>query len=344
MERIEKTVFISYRRTNVPWALAIFQDLTHHGFDVFFDYSGIDSGHFESVILSNIAARAHFVVVLTPSALERCGHPSDWLRREIEAALESRRNIVPLMLEEFDFGSQAISSQLVGKLAKLRQYNGIRVVPDYFFEGMERLRTRFLNVPLAAVLHAASDSAQEAAAEQRAAADAAPTVQKEDLAAQKWFERGFASNDHDEEVRSYTAAIGFKNDYRDAFNNRGFALYYKGEFEEALADFDEAIRIKPDFAEAFNNRGSTRDDKGDLDGALEDFNEAIRIRPDYINAFYNRARVHGQRSNFACAIADYQTYLDLGGGKRDGDEAEVEKKIHELREGPGAGVIESLQS
>jgi hypothetical protein len=35
MERIEKTVFLSYRRTNVPWALAIFQNLTQHGYDVF---------------------------------------------------------------------------------------------------------------------------------------------------------------------------------------------------------------------------------------------------------------------------------------------------------------------
>ena len=40
MERVEKTVFISYRRTNVPWALAIFQNLTQFGYDVFFDFSG----------------------------------------------------------------------------------------------------------------------------------------------------------------------------------------------------------------------------------------------------------------------------------------------------------------
>jgi TIR domain len=58
MERIEKTVFISYRRTNIPWALAIFQNLTHHGYDVFFDYNGIASGDFERVILGNIKARA----------------------------------------------------------------------------------------------------------------------------------------------------------------------------------------------------------------------------------------------------------------------------------------------
>ena len=88
MERIEKTVFLSYRRTNIPWALAIFQNLTHHGYDVFFDYNGIASGDFERVILGNINARAHFLVLLTPSALERCGDPADWLRREIETALD----------------------------------------------------------------------------------------------------------------------------------------------------------------------------------------------------------------------------------------------------------------
>ena len=49
MRRIEKTVFISYRRANQSWALAIFQALTLRGFDVFFDFEGIHSGDFESV-------------------------------------------------------------------------------------------------------------------------------------------------------------------------------------------------------------------------------------------------------------------------------------------------------
>ena len=69
------------------------------------------------VILGNITARAHFLVLLTPSALERCGEPADWLRREIETALESERNIVPLMLEGFDFGTPTIARQLTGTLA-----------------------------------------------------------------------------------------------------------------------------------------------------------------------------------------------------------------------------------
>jgi hypothetical protein len=56
---------------------------------------------FEHVILGNIKAPAHFLVVLTPSALERCDEPADWLRREIETALDIQRNIEHLMLEGF---------------------------------------------------------------------------------------------------------------------------------------------------------------------------------------------------------------------------------------------------
>jgi hypothetical protein len=87
MSRIEKTVFISYRRTNVFGALAVYKDLTHHGIDVFIDYQKIGSGAFESIILENIRARAHFLVLLTPSALEHCDKPEDWLRREVEEAM-----------------------------------------------------------------------------------------------------------------------------------------------------------------------------------------------------------------------------------------------------------------
>ncbi len=92
---------------------------------MFFDYNGIASGDFERGILENIVACAHFLVLLTPSALERCGNPTDWLRREIETALSSQRNIVPLMLEGFNFGTPGIARQLTGTLAALKRYNAL---------------------------------------------------------------------------------------------------------------------------------------------------------------------------------------------------------------------------
>jgi tetratricopeptide (TPR) repeat protein len=345
MQRVEKTVFISYRRANGPWALAIFQNLKNDGYDVFIDYEGIPSGDFERVIVENIRARAHFLLLLTPSALERCSEPDDLFRREIEAALDSQRNIVPLMLESFDFGTPAIANQLTGKLEAIKRYNALRVPVDYFMEAMSRLREQYLNVPLSTVIHPASSSAQKAAAKDQAAAAAAPVVEEKALTAQQWFEQGFNATDLDEKLRCYSEAIRLKPDYATAYYNRGLAREDKGDLDGALRDYDEAIRLNLDGAlrdydeairlspdaDAYYKRGNVRRDKGDLEGALRDYDEAIRLKPDFDSAYYNRGRLYKKKGERQAAITNYQKYLDLGGGIRDGDQAKVEKIIRDLK-------------
>jgi hypothetical protein len=178
--RIEKTVFISYRRTNISWALFVYQNLTIHGYDVFFDYQNIGSGNFESVILDNIRARAHFIVVLTPSALENCNKPGDWLRREIETAIDENRNIIPFMADNFDFGSQAVKNALTGKLKILSTYNGLPVNTAYVFEAMDRLRNQFLNKAISDIPKAVLKAeAQKISEMQKVAANNAPLVDVE---------------------------------------------------------------------------------------------------------------------------------------------------------------------
>jgi hypothetical protein len=181
------------------------------------------------------------------------------LRREIETALENQRNIVPLMLEEFDFNAPAITNQLTGTLATLKNYNGLRIPPDYFDEAMDRLRNRHLNVPLTAVRHPTSPSVERAASEQKAAANAAAPVQEEELTAQQWFERGFAATDQKEQIRLFGLAIRLKPDYATASYNRA------------------AVRLEPDFALAYYKRGHARRKIGDVVGAVEDSAEARRL-------------------------------------------------------------------
>jgi hypothetical protein len=78
MSASEQTVFISYRRDVSAFiARAVFQDLRAHGYDVFLDVETIDNGQFEHIILSQIAARTHFIVILTPGAVERCAGRSN---------------------------------------------------------------------------------------------------------------------------------------------------------------------------------------------------------------------------------------------------------------------------
>jgi len=308
---VEKTVFISYRRTNLPWALAIYQNLTHHGYDVFFDYESVASGDFEQTILGNIRARAHFVVVLTPSALERCADPGDWLRREIETALDEKRNIVPIFLEGFDFDSPSIAKHLTGKLGNLKRYNGQNVPAGFFDEAMSRVRERFLNIALDTVLHPVSHTVQKAVQKQQVAASRAAGVEEKELTAQEWFERGYKSVDPDEKIRCYTAAIRLKPDYAAAYYNRGWARDEKGDFDGAMQDYTEAIRLKPDYADAYNNRGIARKAKGDVDGAIQDYTEAIRLRPDDADPYNNRGIARKVKGDVDGAIRDYNEAIRL---------------------------------
>ncbi len=173
MARIEKTVFISYRRTDVYTALAVYENLKNQGYDVFFDYRSISSGDFEQLITSNIRARAHFLLILTPTALDRCNEPGDWLRREIEIAIDEKRNIVPLFFKGFRFGAPSVTEKLTGNLKNLSRYNGLNVHEDYFDEAMDRLRTQYLNIPLETVLHPVSMEVQRVVREEQVAADKA---------------------------------------------------------------------------------------------------------------------------------------------------------------------------
>ncbi|MEL6526262.1 MAG: tetratricopeptide repeat protein, partial [Chloroflexota bacterium] len=281
MLKIEKTVFLSYRRTNIGYALAVYQNLTQRGFDVFFDYESIQAGDFEQIILNNIESRAHFVVLLTPAVLTRLDEPGDWLRREIEYAIQMKRNIVPLTLESFDWGEA--SKYLTGGLVPLKNYNALRVPADYFEAAMGKLCDKRLNVTLDAVIHPRTAIAEQAAKKAKQEAEAQPTVSEEtvenELTAEEWFNRGYENektNTQDAE-RFYTKAIELKPDYANAYNNRGVVREAQGDESGAIADYTKAISLKPDYAMAYYNRGIIRSAQGDVSGAMSDYDKAIAL-------------------------------------------------------------------
>lgn len=147
MTENQKTVFISYRRNISKYiARLIFDMLQSRGYDVFIDIESIDSGKFNKIILNQIAARAHFIIILSPRSLDRSNDPNDWLRKEIEYAIKLDRNIVPIMVEGFDFYD--IEENLPHSLLPLLSYNGLPLNYEYLDESIERLCTRFLKKPV----------------------------------------------------------------------------------------------------------------------------------------------------------------------------------------------------
>lgn len=314
MGRIENTVFVSYRRTNLPWALAIYQHLTQHGYDVFFDYESIKSGDFEQIIFQNIKGRAHFVVILTPSALERCNEPGDWLRREIETAIDEKRNVVPLFLEGFSFGSPAIAERMTGKLELLKKYNGMNVPADYFDEAMERLREERLKISLEAVLHPLSSTVQKAVEEQQTAANNATQIKQKELSAQEWFEQGYKhlqEKNYDAAIQANSAAIALKPDLALAYVNRAAARVDKGELEEGIRDCNRAIELDPNIFNPYYIRGLAYGRRGDLAGAIQDYTEAIRRNPNHAESYLGRSKMHLSTHAWENAIADSSRAISL---------------------------------
>ena len=138
-----RTVFISYRR-QISWQLArlVFNELREHGFDAFMDVESMGSGDFERVILTQIAARAHFIVLLEPGSLDGITEQDDWLRREIAHAIVHKRNVVPLTVSGFTF-----PQSLPTDIASLKSSNAVPVQHIYFYAAMHSLRQRFLQLP-----------------------------------------------------------------------------------------------------------------------------------------------------------------------------------------------------
>lgn len=143
------TVFVSYRR-EVSWSLArlVFQDLRAHGYDVFMDVESIDAGEFERVILTQIDARAHFIVILEPGSLDRIAEPDDWLRREIARAIASDRNVVPMTAGGLRLDRHL---SLPHDIDRLAGFLALDVPVEYYGAAMEKLRDRFLKRPAPAV-------------------------------------------------------------------------------------------------------------------------------------------------------------------------------------------------
>lgn len=96
-----------------------------------------------------------------------------------------------------------------------------------------------------------------------------------------------------------------------ALNNRGFAHYRNGDWDQALADFDRAIQMQPRLADAYSNRGNVWQQKGELQKAWHDFNQAIKLNPRHSAAFNNRANLHQANGELAEAIIDYTRSIEM---------------------------------
>jgi len=87
-----------------------------------------------------------------------------------------------------------------------------------------------------------------------------------------------------------------------AFNNRGVAHKFKGEYDRALEDYEQAILLNPSFANAYNNRGVIYRLKDEYDRAIRDYDQAIWLDRNVPAFFYNRAIAYSEKQDYDRAL------------------------------------------
>ncbi len=339
MGQSEKSVFISYRRTNFYTALAVYQGLSQHGFDVFMRYQ--EGEDLWETSVAEIKRSAHFLEIVSPSALEAYQDETNLLYKEVELALDSGCNIIPLVMEGFDSSSLSVQKAISGKLTKLKEFSGLRLYSEYFFVGLEKLRERCLSTtvdkevlaPLEATLAKKSAAVKEAVA-------SAPPVQMKELVIEEWFERGVAAAQHEiwhDAIHAFTEALRARPDYAQAYYRRGIARRQEGDFEGAIADFDQTLRYQPGFAKAYLGRGTAHGDEGNFKRALADFNKALEIDPEFAEAYYQRGKAYGEKGDMKRAVADYDEAIRL---HADFAEAYNDRGIERYNQNDFTGALE----
>lgn len=134
------TIFISYRRTGGEFiAHLLYERLSQLGYSVFLDIETLRSGRFNEALYDRIEECDDFILILSENALDRCSNSEDWVRLEIESAIQKKKNIVPIMLRGFEF-----PVDLPDSISEVKYYNGIPASSDTFDSAIQKLTGRFL--------------------------------------------------------------------------------------------------------------------------------------------------------------------------------------------------------
>lgn len=136
---------------------------------------------------------------------------------------------------------------------------------------------------------------------------------------------------YDKAMNDFNNALR-KNPYiADAYNERGNLYRLSEDYHLALDDYDATIAIDKTHYAAYYHRALTKEKIGNLVEAESDLTLAIQLQND-VPAFYEaRGRIRVEIKKFDGAIADYQQFLALGGGRDYDNESDVQSLMIALR-------------
>lgn len=126
MKQQKYDIFISYRRVGgAQYARNLQLMLEKKGYKVFLDYDELKDEEFSPQIEAAIRNSTIYMIVLTKGSMARCVNEGDWVRREIEIAIDNGNKIIPVNPDGSFDGIPDNVPQIIKDAIGLKQYSEI---------------------------------------------------------------------------------------------------------------------------------------------------------------------------------------------------------------------------
>ena len=131
-------IIISYRRDGGhETAQMIAEHLKNKGYKVFLDVENLREGPFNTQLLEVIKQCKDFILVIPKDGLDRCNNEDDWVRLELECAIENNKNVIPVLLRGFVF-----PEKLPESIKEVKYYNGVAAGDNNYTDAqLQKLRS-----------------------------------------------------------------------------------------------------------------------------------------------------------------------------------------------------------
>jgi hypothetical protein len=117
-------IFISYRRDGGEVLGRLLFELMKDKYNIFFDHESLSSGRFDQKLLDIIEGCNDFIVIFSKNCFDRCSNDGDWFMREINWAIENKKNIIPLIDKDFVLPTEEELSNYPERIRELINYHG----------------------------------------------------------------------------------------------------------------------------------------------------------------------------------------------------------------------------
>jgi tetratricopeptide (TPR) repeat protein len=303
------TVYISYHPSlSLYIAQPLFNDLTEMDFDVYMHLEG----DIDSISLRQIAAREHFIMILTEGALANVGDLRDRQTMEYRVATKHARNILLLTTKDFNFDDEA-GAGTPPIVDELRTQASVRVPMQHLTQVAQHIANEVLTKRAGAPTVPAPKSDTDAVAKRIIAVKRYAQQATIRLGTERMLLQAVAKirqGDYNGALKDLDRVILDNPQNENAYLQRGRVLKKMGRKTAAIRDYEQATYLSSKMVMAHVGLGDLLLETERYKRALDSYQEALAVQSDLLPAIAGMALAQQGLGNAAESVRLWQTLVD----------------------------------